>query len=179
MGRRADRSQSSSSKGCVLIAGIDLSSFAVDIVFLQDDDNYPCWVRAALPLGGDAFDRSRGVVHALWGAFGSKEGVRPPLFGDCAAIGIEEPRGFNPGPAYRVQGAVLQFIPREVLVHPLIPSQWRKAVGLKGNAKKPEIMVFVKDRLGKVAEGWPQDACDAWCLAEATRLALRSGEVHP
>jgi Holliday junction resolvasome RuvABC endonuclease subunit len=94
------------------------------------------------------------------------------MFKECAAVGIEEPRGMNPGPTFRVQGAVLQKIPRETIVYPLIPSQWRKAVGLKGNAQKPDIMAHVLTLFPEFTDVWPQDACDAWCVAEATRLAV-------
>lgn len=158
-----------------MICGIDLSSFAIDFVFLTDQ---PTWIRVDLGKKGDAFDRSRGVLgavkHAVWrqGGLGGHYVPVTALLSSCEAIGIEEPRGMNPGPTFRVQGAVLQVIPRTSLVQPWVPSQWRKAVGLPGNCKKPVIMEFVKSKLGAVAVDWPQDACDAWCVAEATRLAI-------
>lgn len=161
-----------------MIAGIDLSSFFVDIVFLAYETDRS-WVRVDLGKGGDAFDRSRGVLDAIRRtSYGSEEIGYTPLvemLADCEAIGIEEPRGMNPGPTYRVQGAVLQAIPRGTLVQPWVPSQWRKAVGLAGNAKKPVIMEYVKTTVAE-AKTWPQDACDAWCVAEATRAAIQKGE---
>jgi hypothetical protein len=163
-----------------VICGIDLSSFNVDAVFLSEDGRYlpesQFWVRVSLGKLGDAFDRSRLVFTAISRAtFQIKGGYEYPLqmlFADCRAIGIEEPRGMNPGPTFRVQGAVLQTIPQSTLVHPWVPSQWRKGVGLKGNCQKEEIMAFVKDKI-KDAADWPQDACDAWCIAEATRQVVR------
>ncbi len=151
-----------------MIAGIDISSFAVDVVFINPGE-FPRWARISLGKAGDAFDRSRGVLRAMM--VGSPGFTFPFGLNQCEAIGIEEPRGFNPGPAYRVQGAVLQYIYPELLVQPWIPSQWRKAVGLKGDAKKEEIMQHVYSKFPGVSH-WPQDACDAWCIAEATRLAL-------
>lgn len=147
-----------------MIAGIDLSSFFVDIVFIDHGTLPvdPVWDRTNLSPGQDAFDRARNV---------SQRQPHPWLF-DAYAIGIEDPRGMNPGPTFRVQGAVIGWIPRDTLLYPWVPSQWRKAVGLKGNAKKEEIMAFVKNALGACADNWPQDACDAWCVAEATRLAV-------
>lgn len=149
-----------------MIAGIDLSSFFVDIVLIEDR-KLPTWERIDLKPGQDAFARARNVALRAYPAW---------LF-DCEAIGIEEPRGMNPGPTFRVQGGVLTVLPPDVLVQPWVPSQWRKAVGLPGNCKKPEIMSFVKARLGAVAVDWPQDACDAWCIAEATRLAVEKGSA--
>lgn len=160
-----------------MIAGIDLSSFFVDVMLLTDRST---WVRVDLGKKGDAFDRSRGVLNAIsrteWGPDGRGDyRSLTSLLAGCEAVGIEEPRGMNPGPTFRVQGAVLQAIPHSTLVYPWVPSQWRKAVGLPGNCKKPQIMEFVRSQLGDVTVGWTQDACDAWCIAEATRLAISRG----
>ena len=158
-------------EGRVIVCGIDLSSFFVDIVYIET--GVPRWARISLGVDGDAFDRSRGVLAALKA---ETPGLTfPSGLKDCEAIGIAEPRGYNPGPAYRVQGALLQAIPRTTLVQPWIPSQWRKKVGLPGNCKKEGIMAHVRSIFGTLVDDWPQDACDAWCIAEATRLALQKG----
>lgn len=148
-----------------LIAGIDYSSHYIDVV-LVDHQPHPRpkvhWRRYAL-RGQDAFERARDVREAApaWGEW----------WWNAVGIGLEEPRGVSPGPIYRVQGAILACLPRNSLVQPWIPSAWRKAVGLKGNCSKGDVAEFVHAHLGAVADGWPQDACDAWCIAEATRLA--------
>jgi hypothetical protein len=151
-----------------LVAGIDYSTHAIDVVLIDEDTLKPEWSRYDLSFGTDAFDRAR---H-----------VRPQMgaqrwWDDVLAIGIEEPRGYNAGALYRIQGAVLSAIPLHKLVQPWVPSEWRKAVGLKGNASKLEIMNHViQERLSQctdaVLSDWPQDACDAWCIARATLQAL-------
>jgi Holliday junction resolvasome RuvABC endonuclease subunit len=81
------------------------------------------------------------------------------------------PRGFNSGALYRIQGAILTRLPRTTLVHPLVPSSWRKTVGLPGNASKQDVARYVGNR--RIwHETWPQDACDAYCIALATRTLL-------
>lgn len=151
-----------------LIAGIDYSTRAVDIVLLDEDTDAATWHRFELK-GADAFDRSRKVREALHGSFG--------LWDDVLACGIEDPRGFNAGSLYRVQGAILSCLPHGLLVHPLIPSEWRKTVGLSGNASKADVARFAGARLvGTTWAGsliWPQDACDAYCIALATRTLIQ------
>jgi Holliday junction resolvasome RuvABC endonuclease subunit len=95
------------------------------------------------------------------------------------AFGIEDPRGYNAGALYRVQGAILTKIPRGSLVQPWIPGQWRKAVGLSGTATKVRVAEFVYDRhiSSNFAPRWPHDACDAYCIALATRNALQRTEA--
>ena len=96
---------------------------------------------------------------------------------DVLAVGIEDPRGYGAGSLYRVQGAVLACIPQGRLVHPWIPSAWRKAVGLPGNASKDVVGLFVSGRRRHVDQWavvrWPQDACDAYCIALAVRNQLQ------
>ncbi len=145
-----------------MICGIDLSTRFIDLVFIGED--IPTWLR--FPLAGhDAFDRARDVRMAL-----------PPrtsvMWDDVEAIGIEDPRGYNAGVLYRVQGAVLACMPSEVLIHPWIPSEWRKAVGMPGNASKGHVSLWVRAEQRDLVKYWPQDACDAYCIALATEKAL-------
>lgn len=159
-----------------MIAGVDFSTRAVDVVLLDEDSDAATWHRFEL-VGSDAFDRSRYVTTAMpfrTGAF----------WDDILAVGIEDPRGYGAGSLYRVQGAILACIPHGTLVHPLIPSQWRKTVGLSGRASKGEIAEWVFDRLEtKIArsrffgDDFPAyDRCDAYCIALATRSLLQHGE---
>jgi hypothetical protein len=64
----------------------------------------------------------------------------------------------------------LSCVPARLLVHPLVPSHWRKTVGLPGNASKSAVKAFIPTRSWNV--DWPQDACDAYCIALATRTLL-------
>lgn len=168
------------------IAGIDFSTHAVDVVLLDENDvEPPVWHRYEL-TGANAFDRARQARFL------------PTVWDDVLAVGIEDPRGYNAGALYRVQGAVLARIPAATLVHPLVPSQWRKLVGLPGNASKADVAAHAVS-LHKEAEyahymqwrdwqscelhdefytppDWPQDALDAYCIALATRSLLTRAE---
>ncbi len=149
-----------------MIAGVDFSSKAVDIVLLDEDTDAATWHRFPL-TGQDAFDRTRAVRAAMPGA---------SFWDDVLAVGIEDPRGYGAGSLYRVQGAILACLPAAILAHPLIPSSWRKTVGLPGNAPKLAIMEFVDTRQqengASLFQRWPQDACDAYCIALATRTLV-------
>jgi hypothetical protein len=102
------------------------------------------------------------------------------------ACGIEDPRGMSAGVIYRVQGAVIACLPTWLLVHPLVPSEWRKLAGLQGNASKPEVAVSSVARLYEHHDldggtpvdfeyhDWPQDAHDAHLIAVATLSLIRT-----
>jgi hypothetical protein len=154
-----------------VIAGIDYSTRAVDVVLLDEDSDAATWHRFPLE-GSDAFERARSVRDVLYMP-GSE------WWDEVLAIGIEDPRGFNAGALYRVQGAILACLPTRVLVQPWIPGQWRKAVGLPGNASKDAVAEWAtwKGGLGAKAVFWPQDACDAYCIALATRSVLQRTEA--
>jgi hypothetical protein len=148
-----------------MIAGIDYSSRNIDVVLLDEDSDAATWRRFPL-TGADAFDRTRSVRDAIYTRSWWSDS---PVI----AVGIEDPRGYNAGALYRIQGAILASFPDGLLVHPLIPSQWRKTVGLAGNASKDAVAERVR-YLSLAAEenGWPQDACDAYCIALATRTLI-------
>lgn len=157
-----------------MIAGIDFSSRAVDIVLLDEDTDAATWHRFELQ-GQDAFDRARDVRRAMWASSSS-------WWDDVLAVGIEDPRGYGAGSMYRVQGAILACIPNSKLVQPWIPSAWRKTVGLKGNASKEAVSEWAGPRLRQRAElgpyiGLPFDATDAYCIALATRSLIELGEA--
>lgn len=154
-----------------MIAGIDFSSFAVDVILLDETSDAYTWHRFDLREHShpkaDAFDRSRAVREAMPArGWWDDEGV--------IAVGIEQPRGrFGVTPLFRVQGAVLACLPADLLVQPWNPASWRIAVGLAGNATKQDVMLRGLELLpampGRV---WPQDAYDALCMAHATRAAI-------
>lgn len=163
------------------VAGIDYSSHAIDVVLVDlDDQQPPVWRRYDL-VGQDAFDRTRYVRTAM--PFRTA-----PVWDDVLAIGIEHPAGkFGTGIMMRLQGAVLACLPSGVLVQPWTPASWRKAVGLAGNATKAQIANEVyRTRCSnapnpgwypRTLEDWPQDACDAYSIALATRAAIVRSEA--
>lgn len=151
------------------VAGIDLSTRAVDVVLLDEDTDVATWHRFPLE-GRDAFERARHVRTAL-------PGRTSGFWDDVLAVGIEDPRGYGAGSLYRVQGAILACLPWGLLVQPWVPSAWRKQVGLAGNASKLDVWTFgarrlLKDKAPGLYETWPQDAMDAYCIALATRQLI-------
>lgn len=145
----------------MFVAGIDYSTHAVDLVLVDQDEQRPPWWHRFELHGQDAWERTRDVRRVM-------PGPSSQLWDEVGAFGVEDPRGQNSGVLYRVQGAVLACLPPTALVHPLVPSEWRKAVGLPGNATKAQIYgAFPQDPL------WPQDACDAYCIALATATLIQ------
>lgn len=163
------------------VTGIDLSTFAVDLVTVPLDGNGPpVWHRFPL-TGQDAFDRARSVAQAM-------PGPASVLWDDVIAVGIEHPAGHHgAGPLLRIQGSILAQIPARMLVEPFPPAKWRKAVGLPGNASKDDITIsstllrtstlVLEARVHAYVEDWPQDAHDAHLIALATRQAISTEEA--
>lgn len=155
-----------------LIAGIDFSTRAVDVVLLDEDTNHAGWLRFQLPLTEveDAFDRTRRLRDVMPSrAWWRDEGI--------IAIGIEQPRGrHGVTPLFRVQGAILACLPRDLLVQPWNPASWRKAVGLPGNATKDQVREAAI-LLGANREWDVFDPFDALCIAHATRSVLERQEA--
>jgi len=57
-------------------------------------------------------------------------------------------------------------MPPQMRIVALTPTAWRNAVGLPGNASKDEVRLHVHDDPNSDPH-WPQDACDAFCMAKA------------
>lgn len=154
----------------MMVAGVDYSTHAVDIVLLDETTDAATWHRFELE-GRDAFERARAVRAAV-------PARTSGFWDDVLAAGIEDPRGYGAGSLYRVQGALLACLPTSLLVQPWIPSAWRKQVGLAGNASKSTVLAWTLDwtqgHLDLKAEAWPQDACDAYAIALATRSLLET-----
>jgi hypothetical protein len=146
------------------VAGVDYSTRCIDVVLVDEDTDKATWHRFTLGGLGDGFDRARTVRAAMPSAgWWEDHGV--------VAVGIEDPRGYGAGFLYRVQGGILQCLPRDVLVQPWIPSEWRSRVGVPGNCSKQLVAARVAEWLPAAAD-WPWDACDAYCIARATRDSL-------
>lgn len=156
-----------------VIAGIDLSTKAIDVVMLDEDSDAATWHRFVLS-GDGAFDRTRSVRTAMPGS---------SFWDDVLAVGIEEPCGHGAGRLMRIQGAILACIPAEKLVAPLMPSSWRKMVGLAGNAPKATVHLFAEGRWASehpmLFRGYTltYDMADAYCIALATRTLLQRTEA--
>jgi hypothetical protein len=145
-----------------LVAGIDVSSHAIDIVYLDENgETPPRWQHHPL-TGPDAWERARGVRDTLpWRGGGHWSNV--------LAAGIERPFGPSSGVLNIVVGGVLASLPTRLLVAPWTPGQWKKQVGLKGNANKLEVAAFASVESGAFTlYDHGQDCLDAYCIALAT-----------
>jgi len=152
----------------VKVAGIDLSSFFVDVVLVDQETGRVDWHRFPLGSDGDAFDRARQVRVVM-------PGPTSELWDDVLAIGIEDPAGRHGViPLVRVQGAILACLPTATLVHAYRPARWKFLAGLKGSATKDEVELLscilrpLRPDYGK----WPQDAHDAHLIARAMQADL-------
>ena len=153
------------------VAGCDFSTNAVDVVFVDESDS-ALVQRFTIHLeGADALERTRELSRPL------AHNLALDL-DDVIAFGIEEPAGQQTGRLFRVQGAILARLPRNLLVNTWMPSEWRASVGLKGNCSKADVQLWAWQRLIDdnvtltPAWEWHQDACDAYCIALATLQAL-------
>lgn len=149
----------------MITAGCDYDTRAVYVV-LFDEASESRALAFALD-GDDAFERTRAVSRSLPPAsWWDEAGV--------VALGIEEPMAANPmmrqtiAKLKAIQGAVLACLPASLLVQPFNAGEWKKAVGLPGNATKAAVSRYVhEDERGDPS--WTQDVCDAYCLALAVR----------
>jgi Holliday junction resolvasome RuvABC endonuclease subunit len=146
------------------VVGIDLSSFAVDLVKLDEDSHHAEWTRVEL-TGKLAFDRLRSLRAAM-----------PPasFWDDVYLVGIEQVFGLggkSTTALQRVYGAVVACVPVSVQLWEVHPSEWRKSLGLAGNASKDECARAV---IGLIGPSWPhlgcpQDPLDAYAIAYSAR----------
>lgn len=139
------------------VLGIDVSSFAIDLVKLDETTNEATWERLTL-AGKTAFDRLRQVhvqMHSdAW-------------YQDCYLAAIERPktRSFISASAlWPVFGAVVALLPPALLVWDVPPTAWRQELGLAGNAVK-DVCAARAIELGAYPEWADQNAYDAWAVA--------------
>lgn len=136
-----------------MIGGVDLSTFAVDFVTIDDDRVE----HERFDLGkGDLLERVRRVHYVL---------PHRDRWEGCEAIGLERPAGSHG--AWQVSmvfGAVLQCLPYGILVEMIYAATWKHLVLGRGNAPKVAVLEYVRS-------AWPgcpsQDAADAYCVARA------------
>lgn len=152
------------------VAGIDVSTYAVDLVLIPTDLAPPIWNRYPLK-GPDAWERTRNIARAMPSPYAR-------MWDDIEAIGVENPAGKHGiHTVQRAVGAVLACLPPSALVQPWRPAEWRKAVDLPGNASKTTVLehgIEVARGMGAewAADTHPQDCFDALCIALATVFAL-------
>jgi hypothetical protein len=162
------------------IAGIDVSTRAVDIIKLPLDGDNAQWDHYDL-VGPTALER------VCWTFYDIPKGT---YWDNVALVAIERPYG--PGRdilfhLHLVVGAVIAALPARLrppwIMH---PTEWRKACGLSGNASKADVLRFAADQVYDLAaipvrhwktERWPQDAYDAYCIAYAARALNEKGQA--
>jgi len=145
--------------------GIDYDTHHVHLVRL--DDPQPATYHPCVLEGADAFERLRRVPWEMPGQ---------GFWDDVMGVGIEEPGGkYVVGKLKAVQGAIVACLPEDLLVAPYQAGLWKKLTGLRGDATKDEVKAWVYGQLGENPQ-WPQDACDAYCLAYVvSQQARREG----
>lgn len=154
------------------IAGIDLSSRAVDVVLLEDDGDRATWHRFEL-AGATPFERARSLrrvfpTRSWW----EENGVW--------LLGIEDPHSRFPHVAKALgmaTGGVAALLPSDLTVIQTKPNEWQsvflvdKALYVKSVDRKEAITVRALS-LGfdtGIGFGDPQDAYDAYGIAWAIR----------
>lgn len=141
------------------VLGIDFSSFAADLVLLDENADQAVWRRVTLP-GATAFERTR-ELHAR---------MPPPSWyvdNDVYLVGLEKPFFRNGQDMVRlVEGAILACLPRALTVWEVSPSQWKPRLQLPIR-EKPDARAFagMEYTSGPNGEAWPQDAYDALGVA--------------
>jgi Holliday junction resolvasome RuvABC endonuclease subunit len=154
-----------------LIAGIDISSNAVDVCLLDEDSMDARWIRYRIDDGHKdlkAFDRACRLRDAMPPRTAWKDA-------GVIAIGIEHgaSRNFNSVVAQsRVEGALLACLPTDIPKYMLMPASWKKLALGHGRASKQDGRVWADHSIHWQDDRgfYPQDAIDASCIAKATQL---------
>lgn len=154
-----------------MIAGIDYSTLAVDVVLLDEDTNHARHIRRRLDTGpGKAIDRIRRIrtVMPARGAW-TDAGV--------VAVAIEEP--FNRAtmggqvPLLIALGAIIAGLPPDMPLALLRADDWRKACGLRIRGPRAELK---RESIAFAERAWigapariDDNAADAFGIAWAMR----------
>lgn len=155
------------------ILGVDLSTKAIDLVLLDEDDPAQAThhrIALATPWWNAATDMRntlRGIDHS--------ENVH--------LAGIERPYGPSRqviASLHTILGAVLASMPAHITCLEIRPADMRHELGLPGNCPK-ETMHFAVNRHfeehGTCYTLWPPDAYDAWAAGHAAlRMCERAAE---
>jgi hypothetical protein len=159
-----------------MIAGVDLSSEAIDVVLLDDDTDKAEWLHFPIAYkGSNAFGAARNVRDTLTAGGLTRGGW---VDRGVWLVGLEDPYSFNTGTAKAlalVTGALLACLPPQgaLEIRRTAPNEWqREFLQLghplpKGTKQRKELV----QRCAR-AHGFDpgnQDACDAYGIAWATR----------
>jgi hypothetical protein len=154
----------------VLVVGVDVSSYAIDLVGLPLDEGV---MRVKhIPLAGATAIERAMLAPALIPS--------GRAWDEVCSVAIERPYG--PGgdtlfALHLVVGAVVAALPTRLCPPRLLrPASWRKYAGVGGRATKARVKAFTVEIVGPAAEHWKQDTCDAYCIARANR-AIERGEI--
>lgn len=152
-----------------MIAGIDASSRAIDVVLLAEDTDDALHHKFEL-IGGTPFERARSLrgifpTRSWWESFG------------VYLIGYEDPRGHHAHTQKALGialGAVAALLPRSMPVVPTQTQEWKRLFVGNANASKQDVAAraaehgFVSDDL---------NATDAYGIAYAVR-ALNADAIR-
>jgi hypothetical protein len=154
----------------VYVVGVDVSSFAIDIVGLPLDGDEPVRVTSIPVKGARALERAQAAPARI--PSGS-------AWDEVVAVAIERPYGPGGDTLFALHlmvGAVIAALPERLLPAELLhPASWRKRAGLHGHASKLDVKRYVR-AMHPPAEHWKQDTCDAYCIARALRAMTRGEE---
>lgn len=141
------------------VVGIDFSSFAIDLVKLDETHNEASWTRVNLD-GATAWDRTRKLPAVMPGA---------SWWDDVYLCAVESPKsaGFKVATVmHRVQGSLLASIPAAVWTWEVTPAEWKGHLGIKANVKPGWGDIATKaPGLLLQYKTVPQDALDALGVA--------------
>ncbi len=147
-----------------MIVGLDISTRLIAMVTISSKDgSIVRFDEYAIPdlkrLDRNKAERCRAVADT---------GFQTQMSGVVAAY-VEQPMGRQVkgvAEVERVVGAVIAAIPKETCISLISPSEWKKIVGLKGNAQKDDIREFA-DAIYPVLQNSSQDLHDAAMIARA------------
>lgn len=158
-----------------MIAGIDYSSFQIDIVLLDDEADTATWHPCPLP-GKTPFDRARAVRHRFptlswW----DDQGVY--------LVAIEDPYSQANHTAKAlglIAGAIACRLPPQLTVIHTAPSEWKRLAVGKPSASKAEVTRWARVQLehgyvspippSDMVTKWSEHAYDAYSIARAVRV---------
>ena len=144
------------------VLGVDLSSFALDLVLLDEDSAVAERHQFEL-AGASSFDRCRHVRHVM--------PSRSWLEGrGVYLVAIEKPTAasFKSAAAHSPFSVRWRRCCREICpVWSFSPAEWKRELGVSLQRKPTADQIAAV--IGDVAHSWPQDALDACGVAYAAR----------
>lgn len=158
------------------VAGIDFSSFAIDVVLLDEDTDDAEHHRIVLPKKADALTRARAVRDLM--------PPRTRWHDQAVAIGIEKPfsrNGRGGDTMAIVLGAIIASLPADLPLHLIRADDWRRACELKIRQPRADhkraAIDFAGDRWADHPMPLTSDCADAYCIAHATRILAAPQEA--